>query len=185
LQLDGQIRLAQPALISQSAYGPSNKNETPLFHCLKISTLAVAECPQNWTKCRFRSLFTLPHDFSGFVLSREQNRSTAHISHSLSRLPPEFGQKSSFIFHLLSWPLLNYEQSEFHYLVSFFARSILEHSFATVLQEFRCQGCGENATTFWDSKPAFQGMAKSCEGKWGSASRHGKHCQALANNGLI
>jgi hypothetical protein len=50
LQLDGEIRLRQSELITQSAYKSPDENETPLFHWLKFSMFAVASCPENWTK---------------------------------------------------------------------------------------------------------------------------------------
>jgi hypothetical protein len=50
LQFDGQIRLRQSELITQSAHESPDENEIPLLHTFKFSTLAEASCPENWTK---------------------------------------------------------------------------------------------------------------------------------------
>jgi hypothetical protein len=50
LQLDGEIRLRQSELITQSAHKSPDENETPLFHWLNFFIFAVASCPENWTK---------------------------------------------------------------------------------------------------------------------------------------
>jgi len=50
LQLNGQVRLRQSELVTQSAHKSPDENETSLFHWLKFSIFAVVTCPENWTK---------------------------------------------------------------------------------------------------------------------------------------
>jgi hypothetical protein len=55
LQLNGEIRLRQSELITQSAHKSPDENETPLFHWLKFSMFAVVSCLKFRTKSLCRS----------------------------------------------------------------------------------------------------------------------------------
>ena len=75
---------------------------------------------------------------------------------------PNSGKNLRSIFRLVSWPLLTIA-SKANFIVPclFLHVQFWNTILPTVLQEFRCQGCGENATTFWDSKTAFSGHGQA------------------------